>query len=239
MNDANQQQNTTASQELLNYKETLERQCASKAGSEKTLCDGVVSKLNQIYLKVPAQLKKEINVLNDANKDTTVNLADKKTTVKIINQKTNNLKQHIDNIKQERLNKKRVVEASEWEYDRYNSHIYILKFIFFSLVIINIILYIRSRFPAIPNVIIFGLIVLVTAIMLYNVGIEMALNLKRDKFDYDKFKQTYGDEYNTNDGSLGVAPKSSSGSIFKNLLCESFVSSNKKDTLNRHTYSFI
>ena len=42
------------------------------------------------------------------NKDTTHNLADKKTTVKIMNEKTNNIQQHINNIKQERLNKKRV-----------------------------------------------------------------------------------------------------------------------------------
>jgi hypothetical protein len=163
-------------------------------GLEKTKCETIVTKLTGIN---KSQINNEINEVNDANKDTTVNLADKKTTVKIMNEKTNNIQQHIDNIKQERLNKKRVVEASEWEYDRYTSHIYILKFIFFTLVIINIILFIRNRLGIIPDAIVFGLIILIVAVMIFNVGKEIMLNLTRDKFDYDKFKQTYGNEYNT------------------------------------------
>ena len=209
------------------------------AGSEKTECNGVVLRLTTIN---STYMGDSINKVADANKDTTVNLADKKTTVKIMNEKTTNIQQHIDNIKQERLNKKRVVEASEWEYDRYTSHIYILKFIFFTLVIINIILFIRNRVGFIPDAIVFGLIIIIVAVMIFNVGKEITLNLTRDKFDYDKFKQTYGDEYNTNDGSIGVDLKGKSGNIFKSLMCEPFVihgNKSKKDTLNRHTYSFI
>ena len=92
----------------------------------KTKCDDILGELIDIDADY---MDDSINNVADANKDTTVNLADKKTTVKIMNEKTNNIQQHIDNIKQERLNKKRLVEASEWEYDRYTSHIYILKFI--------------------------------------------------------------------------------------------------------------
>ena len=207
--------------------------------TEKTKCNTIVTDLTTIDTDY---MDDSINKVNDANKDTTVNLADKKTTVKIMNEKTTNIQQHIDNIKQERLNKKRVVEASEWEYDRYTSHVYILKFIFFTLVIINIILFIRNRFGFIPDAIVFGLIIIIVAVMIFNVGKEITLNLTRDKFDYDKFKQTYGDEYNSNDGSIGVDLKGKSGNIFKSFICEPFVihgNKSKKDTLNRHTYSFI
>ena len=232
--------NDQTSNELQQYIKKLKAECDDMTpGREKTKCETIVTNLTKIDT---SQINNEINEVNDANKDTTVNLADKKTTVKIMNEKTNNIQQHIDNIKQERLNKKRVVEASEWEYDRYTSHIYILKFIFFTLVIINIILFIRNRLGFIPDAIVFGLIILIVAVMIFNVGKEIMLNLTRDKFDYDKFKQTYGDEYNTNDGSVGVDLKGKSGNIFKSLICEPFVShenKSKKDTLNRHTYSFI
>lgn len=224
---------------LTRIKDDLETQCNGMTGNDKLTCELIVSRLETLDA---TYMRDSINNVADANKDTTVNLADKKTTVKIMNEKTNNIQQHIDNIKQERLNKKRVVEASEWEYDRYTSHVYILKFIFFTLVIINIILFIRNRFGFIPDAIIFGLIIVIVAVMIFNVGKEIRLNLTRDKFDYDKFKQTYGDEYNSNDGSIGVDLKGKSGNIFKSLMCEPFVShenKSKKDTLNRHTYSFI
>jgi hypothetical protein len=223
--------------DLLNSRVELEKLCTA---SNQPACENIVSNLKTSYDQLTAYSSSDqLNTLNYANKDTTINLADKKTTVKIMNEKTKNLQNHIENIKQERLNKKRVVEASEWEYDRYNSHIYILKYIFFSLVLVNVILFIRKNFGFIPDMISFGLIIFIIAVMLYNVGTEMLLNTKRDKFDYDKFKQPTGDEYNVNDGTLGVAPKSKSGNIFQKLVCEPFVNSNKKDTLNRHTYSFI
>ena len=224
---------------LSKFKDDLATLCDGLTGTEKLTCGNMVERLSTLDANYMGD---SINNVADANKDTTVNLADKKTTVKIMNEKTNNIQQHIDNIKQERLNKKRVVEASEWEYDRYTSHIYILKFIFFTLVIINIILFIRNRLGIIPDAIVFGLIILIVAVMIFNVGKEIMLNLTRDKFDYDKFKQTYGNEYNTNDGSIGVDLKGKSGNIFKSLMCEPFVSrenKSKKDTLNRHTYSFI
>ena len=166
------------------------------------------------------------------------NLQDKQTLTKIISEKSENLKQHIDNIKQEKMNKQRLVEASEWEYDRYNSHIYIFKFIFFSLVIINIILFIRKKVKMIPDSIYFGVIVLITAFMLYNVISEIATNLRRDKFDYDKLEQVYDTRFDGDDGVTIDKNKSKSGGIFHNLMCESF-KNRKEDTLNRHNYSFI
>lgn len=229
----------TSTNPLTTIKSYLETQCYGMTGNDKSTCESIVSSLDTLEADY---MRESIQKVSDANKDTKANLADKKTTVKIMNEKTNNIQQHIDNIKQERLNKKRVVEASEWEYDRYTSHVYILKFIFFTLVIINIILFIRNRFGFIPDAIVFGLIIIIVAVMIFNVGKEIMLNLTRDKFDYDKFKQTYGDEYNTNDGSIGVDLQGKSGNFFKSLMCESFVgheNKSKKDTLNRHTYSFI
>ena len=150
---------------------------------------------------------------------------------------TKNLQDHIKNIKQEKQNKRRIVEASEWEYDRYSAHIYIFKFIFVSLLIISFILFIRQKISAIPDTIYFGLIILVAAVMIYNVIYEILFNMRRDKFDYDKFQQVYDQRFNVNDGGLGEHPKSKSG-LFKSLICESFVNGSE-DNLNGHHYSFI
>ena len=228
---------TTATQDLAQYltdfnanicsNSTDQANCIAKKDDLTTIQEKIINERNEFY-----------NIANDTTRDTTHNLADKETTVKIFEKETQNLQDHISNIKQERMNKQRLVEASEWEYDRYNSHIYIFKFIFFSLVIINIILFIRKRFSVVPDAIYFGLIILVAAVMIFNVVSEIMTNMKRDKFDYDKLKQTYDAKYDSNEGGFGTQPKGKSGGIFKSLMCESFTNG-REDTLNGHHYSFI
>lgn len=203
-----------------------------------TDCETKKDLLTGIYKKFIDERNEFYNIANNTTRDTTHNLADKETTVKIFEKETQNLQDHIDNIKQERMNKQRLVEASEWEYDRYNSHIYIFKFIFVSLVIINIILFIRKKVSVVPNAIYFGLIILVAAVMIYNVVNEIMTNMKRDKFDYDKLKQTYDAKYDSNENGVGKQPKGKSGGIFQSLMCESFTNG-REDTLNGHHYSFI
>ena len=213
--------------------------CASLTdATEKAACTAKRTELQTIYDDFIDERNDFYNIANDTTQDTTHNLADKETTVKIFEKETQNLQDHIDNIKQERMNKQRLVEASEWEYDRYNSHIYIFKFIFFSLVIINIILFIRKKVSVVPNAIYFGLIILVAAVMIYNVVNEIMTNMKRDKFDYDKLKQTYDAKYDSNENGVGKQPKGKSGGIFQSLMCESFTNG-REDTLNGHHYSFI
>ena len=212
--------------------------CTTLPAENQTDCTTKKSELTGIYDDFIAERNDFYNIANDTTQDTTHNLADKETTVKIFEKETQNLQDHIDNIKQERMNKQRLVEASEWEYDRYNSHIYIFKFIFFSLVIINIILFIRKKVSVVPNAIYFGLIILVAAVMIYNIVNEIMTNMQRDKFDYDKLKQTYDAKYDSNENGVGKQPKGKSGGIFQSLMCESFTNG-REDTLNGHHYSFI
>ena len=212
--------------------------CTTLPTANQADCETKKDLLNGIYKKFIDERNEFYNIANDTTRDTTHNLADKETTVKIFEKETQNLQDHISNIKQERMNKQRLVEASEWEYDRYNSHIYIFKFIFFSLVIINIILFIRKKVSVVPNAIYFGLIILVAAVMIYNVVNEIMTNMKRDKFDYDKLKQTYDAKYDSNENGVGKQPKGKSGGIFQSLMCESFTNGSE-DTLNGHHYSFI
>lgn len=236
------QSSTTATQDLSTYLTTFNSEICDQITDTniKKTCTDKKNDLTKIQEKIIAERNEFYNISNNTLRDTTHNLADKETTVKIFEKETQNLQDHIDNIKQERMNKQRLVEASEWEYDRYNSHIYIFKFIFFSLVIINIILFIRKRFSVVPDAIYFGLIILVAAVMIFNVVSEVMTNMQRDKFDYDKLKQTYDAKYDSNEGGFGKQPKGKSGGIFKSLMCgtESFTNG-REDTLNGHHYSFI
>ena len=229
---------TKPTDELNTYLTNLD--CTTLPTANQADCETKKTQLTGIYNKFIAERNEFYNIANDTTRDTTHNLADKETTVKIFEKETQNLQDHISNIKQERMNKQRLVEASEWEYDRYNSHIYIFKFIFFSLVIINIILFIRKRFSVVPDAIYFGLIILVAAVMIFNVVSEIMTNMQRDKFDYDKLKQTYDAKYDSNENGVGKQPKGKSGGIFKGLMCgtESFTNGSE-DTLNGHHYSFI
>lgn len=224
--------------ELNDYLGAFPNYCKTLEPQNQDACTKKNTDLTAIYQKLIDERNEFYNIANDTTRDTTHNLADKETTVKIFEKETQNLQDHIDNIKQERMNKQRLVEASEWEYDRYNSHIYIFKFIFFSLVIINIILFIRKKVSVVPNAIYFGLIILVAAVMIYNVVNEIMTNMKRDKFDYDKLKQTYDAKYDSNENGVGKQPKGKSGGIFQSLMCESFTNG-REDTLNGHHYSFI
>ena len=215
-----------------------ELNCSQLPSDQATYCTKIQGKLTELNNEFIAERNDFINRSNNVARDTTHNLADKKTTVEIVNNQTSNLRKHIENIKQERMNKKRLVEASEWEYDRYSSHIYIFKFIFFSLVIINIILFIRKRVTVVSDAIYFGIIILITAFTLYNIVIEIYTNMRRDRFDYDKFTQTYDQRFNSNT-DMGKHPKGKNGGgLFQSLMCESFTNA-KEDTLNGHNYSFI
>ena len=206
-------------------------ECAANSSSNKC------AELKAIETKIENTSNDYADKLTQTRYDTRQNLADKKTSIKIFEKENQNLFDHIKTIKQEKQNKRRIVEASEWEYDRYTAHIYIFKIIFFSLLIISLILFARQKIPVIPDTIYFGVIILVAAGMIYLVMYEILFNMRRNKFDYDKIDQVYDQRFNTNEGGLGEHPKSKSG-LFKSLICESFVNGSE-DNLNGHHYSFI
>ena len=91
--------------------------------------DDKCNKLTEIETRIENTSNDYTDKLTQTLYDTRQNLADKKTSIEIFKKETKNLKDHISNIKQEKENKRRVVE-SEWEYDRYTAHIYILKLYF-------------------------------------------------------------------------------------------------------------
>jgi hypothetical protein len=207
-------------------------ECSGNSSSDKC------SELKTIETKIENTSNDYSDKLTQTRYDTQQNLADKKTSIKIFTKETENLSDHIRNIKQEKQNKRRIVESSEWEYDRYSAHIFIFKIIFVSLFIISLILFTRQKISAIPDTVYFGVIIIIVAIMIFNVGYEVLFNLRRNKFDYDKFDQSYGDRFNTNVGGGNEDNLKSKSGLFKSLICESFVNGSE-DNLNGHHYSFI
>lgn len=224
-------------EKYLKNMDDIKQKCVDSTSANVDECKALLTELTSSN-SLKAISNEYADMKTQSSYDTKQNLADKKTSIKIFQKETKNLKDHIKNIKQEKQNKQRLVEASEWEYDRYTAHIYVFKMIFASLVLIGLILFVKQKTNAVPNVISFGLIVIIVSIMLYNVMYEIITNMRRNKFDYDKFDQTYDKRFNVSDSGLGKHEQKDKYGVFRKLVCESFANGNE-DSLNGHNYSFI
>ena len=123
------------------------------------------------------------------------NLADQKTVNSVIKQSKENLFKKINEVKQEKIDSKRLAEISEYESDRYEEHTIISKNIFFGLLGIFIVTQL-SRIPVIPTIIPFILIIIICISVFGNIAYRMRWNLMRDNLDYDKFDQGNTSKYN-------------------------------------------
>ena len=118
--------------------------------------------------------------------DSRGNLADQLTMTKVVQNELDNAKKELAALEQERLNKKRLVELGEYEYDRYRSHKNIMKVITYGalVVLLFVILMGQSWFPASVGV---GCIVLTIAIVIITIWGRMMNNFSRTNLFWDKF----------------------------------------------------
>ena len=118
--------------------------------------------------------------------DSRGNYADQLTMYKVVNKELENARKELKVLEQERLNKKRLVELGEYEYDRYRSHKNIMKVIAYGAlaVLLFVILMGQSWFPASVGV---GAIVLIIAIVVITIAGRMANNFSRTNLNWNKF----------------------------------------------------
>ena len=118
--------------------------------------------------------------------DSRGNLADQLTMTKVVQNELDNAKKELAALEQERLNKKRLVELGEYEYDRYRSHKNIMKIITYGalVVLLFVILMGQDWFPAAVGV---GCIVLTIAIVIITIWGRMMNNFSRTNLFWDKF----------------------------------------------------
>jgi len=77
--------------------------CYELTGNSKIKCSSIETELTSLRDEyIGTDLNEYADSINRANYDTKHNLADKKTSIGIFTKENQNLRQHIDNIKQEK-----------------------------------------------------------------------------------------------------------------------------------------
>ena len=109
-----------------------------------------IEELNAMRVALFNQLKIMYKDQQTQTSSSRSNLADQLTMTKVIDNEVNNAQKQLDYLEKEYANKKRLVELSDYEYDRYSSHKNILKIIVYGALGVFMIVYLMSFswFPA-------------------------------------------------------------------------------------------
>ena len=145
-----------------------------------------LDELSTMRLGLFNQLK---NMYQDGQSETAnsrSNLTDQITMVSVIENELSNAKRELSSLEDERKNKKRLVELTEYEYDRYKSHKNILKVIAYgALAVLFIVMLMKQPwFPASVGV---ALICLIIAGTLIAIGGRLLDNWGKTNYNYNKY----------------------------------------------------
>jgi hypothetical protein len=114
------------------------------------------------------------------------NLADQITMVKVIENELTNAKSELSALETERKNKKRLVELTDYEYDRYKAHKNILKVIAYGALAVLFIIMLMQQpwFPATAGV---ALICVVIVATLVTIGGRLLDNFGKTNYNWDEY----------------------------------------------------
>ena len=160
------------------------------SGSDLQKTEVIKSRLNELSTMRMGLFNQLKNMYSDGQAETAnsrSNLADQITMVKVIENELQNAKNELSALEKERKNKKRLVELTEYEYDRYRSHKNILKVIAYGAlaILFVVMLMTQSWFPATAGV---GLISVIIVAVLVTVGSRMLDNWHKTNYNYNKYR---------------------------------------------------
>ena len=209
-------QNLNQSDEDYSYKST---QIKNMIDDLVTMRLGLLTELKTIY--------------KSAQKDTSSgrnNLANQLTVNKII-ENEKNIEQEIDRLEKNELNKKRLVELGEYEYDRYTSHKNIYKIIAYGAMSVMLIVLFMSKFKFIPSSVGLLTIILIIAFVLITIGRRIMVNFSRTNLNWQKFN--YDGYKGTGEGVKNTV-EDNTNKNFLNNICNTVTNKANKfmDTLN-------
>ncbi len=150
-----------------------------------------LDELSSMRLALFGQLKTMYTDTQRQTADNRSNLADQITMTKVVENELQNAKNQLKVLKQEKRNKKRLVELGEYEYDRYTSHKNIFKIIAYGSlgVLIIVLLMTQPWFPASVGV---GSICLIIAIVTITITKRILTNWSRTNLYWNKFQWKNG-----------------------------------------------
>jgi hypothetical protein len=139
-------------------------------------------------------------------------LADQIAVGKTMQDELTNTEEQLEVLRAEKLNKMKMVEIGQYEYERYNELRGIMKNIVYGVFLILIVSFLMRQvwFPRILGV---ALIALIIAGTIITVSGRIYYNLRRNDRSYAQLKQTYGGQYNK-----VVVPQATSVSVDGGLL---------------------
>jgi len=153
---------------------------------ESQMIKSRLDELSTTRMSLFKQLKTMYKDQQRQTSDSRGNLTDQLTMTQVVSNELDNAKKELVALEQERLNKKRLVELGEYEYDRYRSHKNIMKVIVYGslAVLLFVILMGQSWFPSFIGVI---AICLIIGIVLVTISGRMLNNFSRTNLFWDKF----------------------------------------------------
>jgi hypothetical protein len=178
----------------------------------------VVNKINELSdmrINLFNSLK---NMYENSQKELTrdrINLKDQVAVVGIIEQELNKTKKNVNNLKADKFNKLRLVQIGNYETQRYDSYIKIMKYLVYTSLALIALFFINNRFYGIIPPSVTGLVtIIIIATGIIMVGYQLYDIMRRDDLYFEKYN--WGGSYNpdmTKDNSLSYQAdiKNSSG----------------------------
>ena len=171
---------------MFNNLQTLNKS-SSASGQQTEIIKKRISELSAMRMALFGQLKTMYKDTQQLTADNRSNLTDQITMTKVVENELDNAKAQLKVLEQEKLNKKRLVELGEYEYDRYTSFKNLLKVIAYGAlgVLIIVIAMGQPWFPAMLGV---GAIVLIMTVVLITIVRRILTNWRRDELNWNKFR---------------------------------------------------
>ena len=180
---------------MFNNLQSLNKSGANSA-QEAELIKKRIDELSAMRLTLFSDLK---TMYKDTQKQThhnRSNLADQITMTKVVENELDNAKKQLKILQQDRLNKKRLAELGEYEFDRYSSHKNIVKVIAYGALGV-LILALLMTFPWFPSMVGIAGICIIIAIVIITVFKAALTNFARTDLYWNKF------EFSSNAGGRG------------------------------------
>lgn len=122
-------------------------------------------------------------------------LADQIAVSKTMEEELKNTEAQLEYLRGEKMNKMKMVQVGEYEYERYQELKGVMKAIVYCLFIVLVLSYFMRQ-PWFPNTVGVALIVCTIAYTIISIFWRVAWNLRRNDRNYNKFEQSYGNEFN-------------------------------------------
>jgi len=206
---------------MFNNLQSLNKSSPDSA-AEGELIKKRIDELSAMRMNLFGNLKTMYTDSQKLTHDNRSNLADQITMTKVVENELDNAKKQLKILKQDRLNKRRLAELGEYEYDRYSSHKNIVKVIAYGALGILILAFLMT-FPWFPSMVGVAGISAIIAIVVIVIFRAVVTNFVRNNRNWNKF------QFDSNSGGRGSSERKSFewGKLFSDT-CDSIADKYEK-----------